>query len=172
MAVGRAGTGWNFAFDGDPAPFDQRRFVSPAAGTRAVVVWSFLEPDDMRLSVRQQVHGQRGNHGAGERRPQPERHIEHAASPSGSWASQATCGSDFCVHRSLRTAAARKTSLIDAPALHHVTAEEESDQALAHDPTLSGQGSAVLRSHRRADPAIRPKAPVRCGHRSIVVYWL
>lgn len=33
-----------FAFDGDPAPFDRRRFVSPAAaasaGTRAVVVWS------------------------------------------------------------------------------------------------------------------------------------
>jgi hypothetical protein len=46
MAVGRAGTGWSFAFDGDPAPFDQRRFVSPAAGaspgTRAVVVWSGL----------------------------------------------------------------------------------------------------------------------------------
>ncbi|MFE9095650.1 SMI1/KNR4 family protein [Streptomyces sp. NPDC007264] len=46
MAVGRAGTGWSFAFDGDPAPFDRRRFVSPAAaasaGTRAVVVWSGL----------------------------------------------------------------------------------------------------------------------------------
>lgn len=46
VAVGRAGTGWSFAFDGDPAPFDQRRFVSPAAaassGTRAVVVWSGL----------------------------------------------------------------------------------------------------------------------------------
>ncbi|MCX5096043.1 SMI1/KNR4 family protein [Streptomyces sp. NBC_00365] len=46
MAVGRTGTGWSFAFDGDPAPFDQRRFVSPAAaasaGTRAVVVWSGL----------------------------------------------------------------------------------------------------------------------------------
>ncbi|MGW0330781.1 SMI1/KNR4 family protein [Streptomyces sp. NPDC003011] len=46
MAVGRAGTGWSFAFDGDPAPFDQRRFVSPAAAaserTRAVVVWSGL----------------------------------------------------------------------------------------------------------------------------------
>ncbi|MEW2398185.1 SMI1/KNR4 family protein [Streptomyces sp. NPDC046862] len=46
MAVGRAGTGWSFAFDGDPASFDQRRFVSPAAsasaGTRAVVVWSGL----------------------------------------------------------------------------------------------------------------------------------
>ncbi|MEU0105526.1 SMI1/KNR4 family protein [Streptomyces sp. NPDC006251] len=46
MAVGRAGAGWSFAFDGDPAPFDQRRFVSPAAaagaGTRAVVVWSGL----------------------------------------------------------------------------------------------------------------------------------
>lgn len=46
MAVGRAGTGWSFAFDGDPAPFDQRRFVSPAAaasaGTRAAVLWSGL----------------------------------------------------------------------------------------------------------------------------------
>ncbi|WP_105970050.1 SMI1/KNR4 family protein [Streptomyces geranii] len=46
MAVGRAGAGWSFAFDGDPSPFDRRRFVSPAAaastGTRAVVVWSGL----------------------------------------------------------------------------------------------------------------------------------
>ncbi len=46
MAVGRAGHGWSFAFDGDPAQFDRRRFVSPAAsasaGTRAVVVWSGL----------------------------------------------------------------------------------------------------------------------------------
>ncbi|MFD9325741.1 SMI1/KNR4 family protein [Streptomyces sp. NPDC060065] len=46
VAVGRAGAGWSFAFDGDPAPFDRRRFVSPAsaasAGTRAVVVWSGL----------------------------------------------------------------------------------------------------------------------------------
>ncbi|MEU3890401.1 SMI1/KNR4 family protein [Streptomyces sp. NPDC029041] len=46
MAVGRAGPGWSFAFDGDPAPFDIRRLVSPAAsaaaGTRAVVVWSGL----------------------------------------------------------------------------------------------------------------------------------
>ncbi len=46
MAVGRAGTGWSFAFDGDPAPFLRQRFVSPAAaagaGTRAVVVWSEL----------------------------------------------------------------------------------------------------------------------------------
>ncbi|MCT9007329.1 SMI1/KNR4 family protein [Streptomyces rhizosphaerihabitans] len=46
MAVGQAGTGWSFAFDGDPAAFDQRRFVSPAAaaseGTRTVVVWSGL----------------------------------------------------------------------------------------------------------------------------------
>lgn len=46
MAVGRAGPGWSFAFDGEPAPFDRRRFVSPAAragaGTRAVVVWSGL----------------------------------------------------------------------------------------------------------------------------------
>ncbi|MFE2278146.1 SMI1/KNR4 family protein [Streptomyces sp. NPDC059454] len=46
MAVGRAGTGWSFAFDGNPASFDRQRFVSPApaagAGTRAVVVWSGL----------------------------------------------------------------------------------------------------------------------------------
>ncbi|MFH8442012.1 SMI1/KNR4 family protein [Streptomyces sp. NPDC018026] len=46
LAVGRAGDGWSFAFDGDPAPFDRQRFVSPAAGacagTRAVVVWSGL----------------------------------------------------------------------------------------------------------------------------------
>ncbi|MBB5798511.1 SMI1/KNR4 family protein [Streptomyces caelestis] len=46
MAVGRAGTGWSFAFDGAPAPFHRQRFVSPAeaasAGTRAVVVWSGL----------------------------------------------------------------------------------------------------------------------------------
>jgi hypothetical protein len=46
MAVGRAGTDWSFAFDGDPAPFARQRFVSPAAvagaGTRAVVVWSGL----------------------------------------------------------------------------------------------------------------------------------
>jgi hypothetical protein len=46
MAVGRAGTGWSFAFDGGPAAFHRQRFVSPAAaagvGTRAVVVWSGL----------------------------------------------------------------------------------------------------------------------------------
>ncbi len=46
MAVGRAGAGWSFAFDGEPAAFDRRRFVSPAPaaseGTRAVVVWSGL----------------------------------------------------------------------------------------------------------------------------------
>ncbi|MFI7321895.1 SMI1/KNR4 family protein [Streptomyces venezuelae] len=46
MAVGRAGPGWSFAFDHDPAPFARQRFVSPAAaaseGTRAVVVWSGL----------------------------------------------------------------------------------------------------------------------------------
>ncbi|MFI1418135.1 SMI1/KNR4 family protein [Streptomyces sp. NPDC020731] len=46
MAVGRAGPGWSFAFDGDPAAFGRQRFVSPApaagAGTRAVVVWSGL----------------------------------------------------------------------------------------------------------------------------------
>ncbi|MEV0259837.1 SMI1/KNR4 family protein [Streptomyces sp. NPDC050617] len=46
VAAGRAGTGWSFAFDSDPAPFNSQRFVSPAAaastGTRAVVVWSGL----------------------------------------------------------------------------------------------------------------------------------
>ncbi|MFH9863641.1 SMI1/KNR4 family protein [Streptomyces sp. NPDC017202] len=48
VAVGRAGAGWSFAFDGDPAPFAPGRFVSPAASasagsdTRAVVVWSGL----------------------------------------------------------------------------------------------------------------------------------
>ncbi|MEE1942914.1 SMI1/KNR4 family protein [Streptomyces sp. TRM 70361] len=46
MAVGRAGAGWSFAFDGSPAPFGRQRFVSPAAaaseGGRAVVVWSGL----------------------------------------------------------------------------------------------------------------------------------
>ncbi|MEU7203985.1 SMI1/KNR4 family protein [Streptomyces sp. NPDC045470] len=46
VAVGRAGRGWSFAFDGGPAPFDPQRFISPAAaasaGTRAVVVWSGL----------------------------------------------------------------------------------------------------------------------------------
>ncbi|WP_369201331.1 SMI1/KNR4 family protein [Streptomyces sp. PU-14G] len=46
MAVGQTGTGWAFAFDGAPAPFDRQRFSSPApaasTGTRAVVVWSGL----------------------------------------------------------------------------------------------------------------------------------
>lgn len=46
MAVGRAGPGWSFAFDAEPAPFDGQRFVSPASaaseGTRAVVVWGGL----------------------------------------------------------------------------------------------------------------------------------
>ncbi|MFD5855545.1 SMI1/KNR4 family protein [Streptomyces chartreusis] len=46
IAVGRAGSGWSFAFDGDPAPFSAQRFVSPAAsagvGSRAVVVWCGL----------------------------------------------------------------------------------------------------------------------------------
>ncbi|MEU9549845.1 SMI1/KNR4 family protein [Streptomyces werraensis] len=46
MAVGRAGAGWSFAFDGDPDPFTPERFVSPAAAaaaaTRAVVVWADL----------------------------------------------------------------------------------------------------------------------------------
>ncbi len=42
--VGRAGDGWSFAFDGDPQPFDETRFVSPAVAAsrhgRAVVVWA------------------------------------------------------------------------------------------------------------------------------------
>jgi hypothetical protein len=46
MAVGRAGLGWSFAFDAEPAPFIGQRFVSPAGaaseGTRAVVVWGGL----------------------------------------------------------------------------------------------------------------------------------
>lgn len=47
VAVGRAGGGWSFAFDGEPASFGHGRFVSPAAaassaGKRAVVVWSGL----------------------------------------------------------------------------------------------------------------------------------
>ncbi|WP_216590757.1 SMI1/KNR4 family protein [Streptomyces brasiliscabiei] len=49
MAVGRAGAGWSFAFDGEPASFSPERFVSPAvdasAGTRAVVVWSGLRAE-------------------------------------------------------------------------------------------------------------------------------
>ncbi|MFF0448772.1 SMI1/KNR4 family protein [Streptomyces sp. NPDC004609] len=57
MAVGRAGAGWSFAFDGDPALFDPQRFVSPAAaagaGTRAVVVWCGLRTGQpfLHLSV-------------------------------------------------------------------------------------------------------------------------
>jgi hypothetical protein len=43
-AVGRAGPGWSFAFDGRPNFFHNQRFTSPAAaasrGTRAVVIWS------------------------------------------------------------------------------------------------------------------------------------
>ncbi|WP_030786683.1 SMI1/KNR4 family protein [Streptomyces sp. NRRL S-920] len=43
VAVGRAGPGWIFAFDSDPQPFNEARFVSPAAAAsrhgRAVVVW-------------------------------------------------------------------------------------------------------------------------------------
>lgn len=46
VAVGRAGDGWSFAFDGHPAPFGRQRFVSPAAragtASRAVAVWSGL----------------------------------------------------------------------------------------------------------------------------------
>jgi hypothetical protein len=52
MAVGRAGAGWSFAFDGEPAPFDRWRFVSPAAaasaGSRTVVVWSGLRTGHSR----------------------------------------------------------------------------------------------------------------------------
>ncbi|MHC3467489.1 SMI1/KNR4 family protein [Streptomyces sp. 7R007] len=44
-AVGRAGTGWSFAFEAAPlGHFDERRFASPglaaSRGTRAVTVWS------------------------------------------------------------------------------------------------------------------------------------
>ncbi|MEI5101450.1 hypothetical protein RB200_26655 [Streptomyces sp. PmtG] len=42
--VGRAGPGWSFAFDGEPRPFHEPLFASPAAaasrGGRAVVVWA------------------------------------------------------------------------------------------------------------------------------------
>ncbi|MFJ6086827.1 SMI1/KNR4 family protein [Streptomyces sp. NPDC092369] len=52
MAVGRAGTGWSFGFDGNPSPFDRRRFVSPVAtaGTdrRTVVVWSGLRAEHVQ----------------------------------------------------------------------------------------------------------------------------
>ncbi|MFD3454106.1 SMI1/KNR4 family protein [Streptomyces sp. NPDC058691] len=44
VAVGSAGEGWSFAFDGRPKGFNETRFVSPAAAAsrtgRAVVVWS------------------------------------------------------------------------------------------------------------------------------------
>ncbi|MEZ7002249.1 SMI1/KNR4 family protein [Streptomyces sp. AD55] len=47
VAVGRAGPGWSFAFDGEPFPFDGRPIVSPVAGAgpgvRAVVVWGGLK---------------------------------------------------------------------------------------------------------------------------------
>ncbi|MFE0106860.1 SMI1/KNR4 family protein [Streptomyces sp. NPDC059009] len=43
-ALGRAGRDWSFAFDGDPQPFNDQRFVSPAVAAsrhgRAVVVWA------------------------------------------------------------------------------------------------------------------------------------
>lgn len=43
-AVGRAGTGWSFAFQPHPTLFFEQRYISPAGaasrGTRAVVVWS------------------------------------------------------------------------------------------------------------------------------------
>ncbi|MFD5698059.1 SMI1/KNR4 family protein [Streptomyces lasiicapitis] len=52
-AVGRAGPGWSFAYDGDPSPFYAPRFTSPAAaasrGGRAVVVWA--EPDRPHASA-------------------------------------------------------------------------------------------------------------------------
>ncbi|QEU96916.1 SMI1/KNR4 family protein [Streptomyces kanamyceticus] len=48
VAVGRAGGGWSFAFDGMPKPFNEARFTSPAVAAsrhgRAVVVWA--SPDD------------------------------------------------------------------------------------------------------------------------------
>ncbi len=48
MAVGRAGTGWSFAFDSGSTHLAPQRFVSPAAAAtadadyRAVVVWGSL----------------------------------------------------------------------------------------------------------------------------------
>ncbi|MFD9907549.1 SMI1/KNR4 family protein [Streptomyces sp. NPDC059063] len=43
VAVGRAGDGWSFAYDGEPRGFDAERFTSPAVAAsrhgRAVVVW-------------------------------------------------------------------------------------------------------------------------------------
>ncbi|GHF65845.1 cell wall assembly protein [Streptomyces mashuensis] len=59
MAVGRAGPGWSFAFDGHERGFSASRFVSPAAAasraTRAVVVWcsrdEFPGPPVFHLSV-------------------------------------------------------------------------------------------------------------------------
>ncbi|APS19106.1 cell wall assembly protein [Streptomyces sp. Tue 6075] len=46
VAVGRAGSGWSFAFDGDRPHLAPQRFVSPAAAAcadaRAVVVWGGL----------------------------------------------------------------------------------------------------------------------------------
>ncbi|WP_050515319.1 SMI1/KNR4 family protein [Streptomyces rimosus] len=51
VAVGRAGDGWSFAFDGDPQPFGEVRFVSPAVAAsrhgRAVVVWASPDRFDM-----------------------------------------------------------------------------------------------------------------------------
>ncbi|UNO38483.1 SMI1/KNR4 family protein [Streptomyces sp. MST-110588] len=48
VAVGRAGRGWSFAFDGDPQPFSEERFTSPAVAAsrhgRAAVVWA--APDE------------------------------------------------------------------------------------------------------------------------------
>lgn len=90
MAVGRAGTGWSFAFDGDPAPFDPRRFVSPAAaagaGTRAVVVWSGLrtwhgEPFFHLSVARDGVEEYAFTYAAGEVRSSGE--IPQALDPSG-----------------------------------------------------------------------------------------
>ncbi|KAA6212923.1 SMI1/KNR4 family protein [Streptomyces albofaciens JCM 4342] len=50
VVVGRAGDGWSFAFDGDPRPFDETRFVSPAVAAsrhgRAVVVWAAADRFD------------------------------------------------------------------------------------------------------------------------------
>lgn len=41
----------------------------------------FPEGDDMRVPVGDQVQGQRHEHGDGERRPEPERDIEHQRTP-------------------------------------------------------------------------------------------
>lgn len=50
VAVGRAGHGWSFAFDGEPQPFNEAWFISPAVAAsrhgRAVVVWGSSDQFD------------------------------------------------------------------------------------------------------------------------------